>query len=316
VAQNHLKRASRVAEQNFSRWTYGELKRHVDAIATGFHGLKLSKGDKMALALPNNAECIVSMLAAAKLGVVIVPLPAQPTATQIEETLASGVSALIFSDSEGGTNYSGLIQSIVPETTEFGRVGMQGFPFRSKKFPQLRYLVNTGRYRAPGMTRFQWIGTYGFDNTTQLKTVGYQVVPSDVFIQIGTKTVTHGEVVKAAQDYLSHINAALPLPSTATFVTALPFCASPSVFAAGVVAPQLAGAMAVFSQGTGKEHIEGMISVDQPEVLVADQNALSVAQEYAKAHPSHTIKHAIIVGSGSADAAKASLGLSSTKVVP
>jgi len=314
VAQNHLKRAVRVSEQNFCRWTYGELKRHVDAIAAGFQGLKLAKGDMLALALPNNAESVVSMLAAAKLGVIIVPLPSQPTAAQIEETLASGVKALIFSDSEGGTNYTALVQSIVPDTKEFGEI-KEGVPFRSKKFPNLRHLINTGRYRAAGMLRYQWIGTYSVDNSTVLRPAGFSISPSDVFIQSEGKSITHGEIIKIAQDSLSTFNSALPLPSTATFFTAIPFSSSPYAFAAGVVAPQLAGAHAVFSVSNSGEQIEHVLSLDQPEVLVADQQALSLAQEFV-VKGSQSLKHAVVIGAGvKADAVKTSLKLSSVKIL-
>ena len=51
--------------------TYGEMKEHIDALATAFHNHGLRKGDVMALLLPNSFQYIMCYFACAKLGVII-----------------------------------------------------------------------------------------------------------------------------------------------------------------------------------------------------------------------------------------------------
>jgi len=51
--------------------TYGEMARHIDAVATGFHDYGLRKGDVLALLLPNSYQYIICYYACAKLGVIV-----------------------------------------------------------------------------------------------------------------------------------------------------------------------------------------------------------------------------------------------------
>jgi fatty-acyl-CoA synthase len=54
------------------RWTYAELKRKVDAFATGLLALGLAPGDRVGIWSPNNAEWVVTQLATAKAGLILV----------------------------------------------------------------------------------------------------------------------------------------------------------------------------------------------------------------------------------------------------
>ena len=51
--------------------TYGEMKGHIDALATAFHNHGLRKGDVMSLLLPNSFQYIMCYFACAKLGVIV-----------------------------------------------------------------------------------------------------------------------------------------------------------------------------------------------------------------------------------------------------
>jgi long-chain acyl-CoA synthetase len=51
--------------------TYGEMKGHVDALATALHNHGLRKGDVLALLLPNSFQYIMCYYACAKLGVIV-----------------------------------------------------------------------------------------------------------------------------------------------------------------------------------------------------------------------------------------------------
>ena len=54
------------------RWTYGELRERVDDLATGLLAVGLAPGDRVGIWSPNNAEWVVTQLATAKAGLVLV----------------------------------------------------------------------------------------------------------------------------------------------------------------------------------------------------------------------------------------------------
>lgn len=54
-----------------STMTYGEMSRHIDALATAFHKHGFRKGDVMSLLLPNSFQYIMCYYACAKLGVIV-----------------------------------------------------------------------------------------------------------------------------------------------------------------------------------------------------------------------------------------------------
>ena len=56
--------------------TYGELKRHSDALAHALARRSIGHGDRVALLLPQSPETVVAHMAAYKLGAIAVPLAA------------------------------------------------------------------------------------------------------------------------------------------------------------------------------------------------------------------------------------------------
>jgi acetyl-CoA synthetase len=80
-------------------WTYGELKERIDAAAgaLGAHGVGV--GDVVALLLPMVPEAIVTVLAAAKIGAVVMPLFSGYGSHAVRERLVdSGARALVTCD--------------------------------------------------------------------------------------------------------------------------------------------------------------------------------------------------------------------------
>ena len=57
-----------------TRLSFRELNEQVGRLAAGWHGLGLRPGDRVALLLSNRIEFVLSLLAAARLGAITVPL--------------------------------------------------------------------------------------------------------------------------------------------------------------------------------------------------------------------------------------------------
>ena len=72
VARRWGDRPALVVREQGVRWSYADLQREVDAFATGLLALGLNTGDRVGIWSPNSAERLVTQLATAKAGLILV----------------------------------------------------------------------------------------------------------------------------------------------------------------------------------------------------------------------------------------------------
>ena len=78
------------------RWSWAELGERVDALARGLDGLGLAPGDRLGICAPNCAEWVLTQLATARLGIILVSInPAYRTHELGHALRLSGVRALV-----------------------------------------------------------------------------------------------------------------------------------------------------------------------------------------------------------------------------
>ena len=65
-------RPALIARQQEIRWSYGEFRDRVEALAAGLLGLGLLPGDRLGIWSPNNAEWVLTQFASAKAGLILV----------------------------------------------------------------------------------------------------------------------------------------------------------------------------------------------------------------------------------------------------
>jgi acyl-CoA synthetase (AMP-forming)/AMP-acid ligase II len=82
------------------RWTYGEIQREVNRVAGGLYRLGVSKGDKVALVLPNCAEFLFAVFAVTRIGAVFVPLNPAYTAEEAEYVLQHSEASICLTAAE------------------------------------------------------------------------------------------------------------------------------------------------------------------------------------------------------------------------
>jgi len=81
------------------RWSYTKLAARVDACAVRLTVLGLVAGDRMGILLSNRADYMTSLMAAAQLGVIAVPMNIRQRAPETAYVLTdSGASAIIYDD--------------------------------------------------------------------------------------------------------------------------------------------------------------------------------------------------------------------------
>lgn len=109
------------------RLTFGEVDGQADALAAALHNLGVEAGDRIALLLPPRPEFVVAMLAAAKMGAVIVPLDPRLTLPELRYML----------------RHSECVAAVTVETYE-GVEYLEVFEDLMVQLPELQYLVTVG----------------------------------------------------------------------------------------------------------------------------------------------------------------------------
>ena len=132
------------------RCTYVELQREVNRMASALLRIGLEPGDRIGIWSHNNAEWLVTQLATAKAGVILVNINPAYRVSELEYALNKvECKALIAMPSFKTTSYLEMIRSLAPEVDRAtpGRL-------ESAKLPSLKTVIQIGRDTVPGFLRF------------------------------------------------------------------------------------------------------------------------------------------------------------------
>ena len=120
-----------------ARLTYAQLDRLANRLANGLALLGITRGDKVAVMLPNWPEFVCAYYALAKAGVVIVPMNTRFRRREVEHIVSqTEASALIIVDRFLGFDYVDLLDELWPH------------------LPSLRHIIVKGEKRALNMLAF------------------------------------------------------------------------------------------------------------------------------------------------------------------
>ena len=116
------------------RISYGEADRRSADLARGLISLGSGKGTHVGLLFPNGAEFVVGMLAAARIGAVVVPFSTFATAREIRDQLVDAdIEILLSARSFRSHDYARRLTEVLPEYHS-------DRPLFSSAAPQLRYV--------------------------------------------------------------------------------------------------------------------------------------------------------------------------------
>lgn len=130
-------REALVSRHQGIRLSYRELDDRSDAFARGLADLDLKPGDRIGIWSPNNVEWIVTMYAAAKLGLILVNVNPAYRPLELEYALNKvSCKALVLADRFKTSNYPDMVAELAPELSnaEKGRLN-------SERLPHLKTLI-------------------------------------------------------------------------------------------------------------------------------------------------------------------------------
>ena len=135
-----------VRHQNI-RWTYKQLQEQVNRCAKGLIVIGLKKGERIGIWSPNRSEWLVTQLATAKLGAILVNINPSYRLSELEYALRqSECSMIIIADEYKGADYSEMIYTLWPELKNKSDQ-------TCSKLPQLRNVIRlTDQYSAGMMS--------------------------------------------------------------------------------------------------------------------------------------------------------------------
>lgn len=132
------------------RLTYAQLSDRVDAFAHGLRVLGFERGERIGIWSPNNAEWVITQMATAKLGLILVNINPAYRLSELDYALNKvGCKGLVFASKFKSSDYVQMMREVCPEVDQSHPGALQ-----SAKIPSLRTLIVISEEPVPGMLRF------------------------------------------------------------------------------------------------------------------------------------------------------------------
>lgn len=145
----HGPREALVVEHQGVRWSWDMLGMRVDALAAGLIALGLQVGDRIGIWSPNCVEWVLTQLASAKAGLILVTINPAYRTSELEHALnLSGCRALILAERFKTSDYVAMLLSLAPE------LAAEAPPARCARLPDLVHAILIGQPTHPGLC--QW----------------------------------------------------------------------------------------------------------------------------------------------------------------
>ena len=133
-----------------TRLTYAALRDQVDALARAFLALGVTRGDRVALLLPNRPEWLVTAFAAAKVGAVTAAISTFSAPPEVAWALEHArPRVLVTMEAFRGRAYLGAVHDLCPELARSAPGALH-----SARLPELRAVVSIDERRHDGV--FRW----------------------------------------------------------------------------------------------------------------------------------------------------------------
>jgi fatty-acyl-CoA synthase len=158
------------------RLTYAELDQAVNNVAGHLHALGVAIGDRVGIWSPNNAQWVLTQLACARIGAVLVTINPAYRTSELEYVLNKvSCKTLIVAENFKSSNYLAMLRELAPEISE-SKPG----DLHARKFPALLNIIQLGQSEVAGMFRFsEFEQPVGDDIIAELEQRALKLQPDD-----------------------------------------------------------------------------------------------------------------------------------------
>ena len=150
VANEHPNNPALVLRHQNVDWTYSELQQRVDQLAAGLISLGIEPGDRVGIWGPNSAEWVLTQLATAKMGAIMVCINPAYRLYELEYALNKVECKALITDEQFKTSdYLGMLNTLAPELEQCVPGQLD-----AAKLPHLKHVIRMGPVKTSGMFNF------------------------------------------------------------------------------------------------------------------------------------------------------------------
>lgn len=181
------------------RWSYQELYEQVDRLSVGLLALGLKPGDRVGIWGPSSIEWVMTQLATARIGAIMVCINPAYRLYELEYALnKASCKAIITAEKFKSSDYLTMLNELAPELKH-----SQAGTLKSAKLPHLELVIRMGTQESAGMLNFDDVCSLGGESERQrLEGLHVELRPDDA-INIQFTSGTTGQPKGAT---LSHCN--------------------------------------------------------------------------------------------------------------
>jgi fatty-acyl-CoA synthase len=172
----HADRTALVARHQGVRWCWRELAERVERLAAGLVGLGLEPGDRIGIYAPNCAEWVLTQLASAKAGLILVTInPAYRSSELAHAMRLTGARALVIAERFKTSDFIAILASVAP-----GIASAPAGPLNLPELPALDVVIQIGSPRYPALLAFDHLaGTDPIPARAELARRAAAMTPDD-----------------------------------------------------------------------------------------------------------------------------------------
>ena len=199
VAKANPKGLAIIVKHQGIRWRYQELYEQVDRLSVGLLALGLQPGDRVGIWGPNSIEWVMTQLATARIGAIMVCINPAYRLYELEYALdKASCKAIITAEKFKSSDYLTMLNELAPELKH-----SQAGTLKSAKLPHLEVVIRMGTQESAGMLNFDDVCSLGGESERQrLEGLHVELRPDDA-INIQFTSGTTGQPKGAT---LSHCN--------------------------------------------------------------------------------------------------------------